>query len=566
MANKNFVVKNGITVGSTAIVDSSGAWVGPSSGLVGATGLTGVQGPTGPVGATGLTGPTGGAGATGVTGPTGPAGPTGPTGPAGADGSAGPTGPTGATGLTGPTGPTGPTGTFSGGTVTGAITLTSAIGDGTAALLISPTSSSGSFQWASKTLSTGLTSGQTMLHIIGNSTGTHNSGYIGYNYGGSSGSTSSYTSLGLYGNDNILRVYGGTYTQTLGSMRAPIFYDSDNTSYYVDPASTSKFGQIVQLGTGSGGNQKLEFLAGDSTDGYGAMRFYFGASERSTIHVFSNTWQNGSLAGTSTNAINLSGGSGVTFGSWNSVAGWVNNSGDAQFNASSRAPIFYDSNDTTFYVNPNGDLSVYVAGEICNSNYAQGSLQPGALNIGRTDTNYRWDGTSWSNNVLTGILANCSEYWEIAIHDSGDSVMSALYFDGGSTLYMGRNIGWGQCNLNVPASVYAGAYYYNSDRNLKYDIKTISNSLDKILALEGVSYKWKHDNKSGIGLIAQDVEKIIPEIVDDTISIDDKNVETTIKTVNYGHLVGLLVEGIKEQESKIKKLEAQLAYILEKME
>ena len=56
-ANTNpFVVKNGITVGTTSIVNSSGAWVGPNSGLVGATGPTG---PTGPTGATGPTGPTG---------------------------------------------------------------------------------------------------------------------------------------------------------------------------------------------------------------------------------------------------------------------------------------------------------------------------------------------------------------------------------------------------------------------------------------------------------------------------------------------------------------------------
>jgi hypothetical protein len=129
--NSNFIVKNGLTVGNTAIVNSSGAWVGPNSGLVGATGATGViglTGPTGPTGATGITGstgplgPTGPDGATGLLGPQGATGPagiqgaTGVTGPTGPTGGAGPTGPTGpagangATGLTGPTGPTGPTG------------------------------------------------------------------------------------------------------------------------------------------------------------------------------------------------------------------------------------------------------------------------------------------------------------------------------------------------------------------------------------------------------------------------------------------------------------------------
>jgi hypothetical protein len=56
LANQNFIVKNGLTVGNTAVIDSSGAWVGPSSGLTGATGPAGVNGATGPTGPTGATG------------------------------------------------------------------------------------------------------------------------------------------------------------------------------------------------------------------------------------------------------------------------------------------------------------------------------------------------------------------------------------------------------------------------------------------------------------------------------------------------------------------------------
>jgi len=89
-ANTNpFVVKNGITVGTTQIINSSGVWAGPSSGFTGATG------PAGSNGATGATGPAGSNGATGATGPNGPTGPTGPTGPSGPSGPTGPTGPAG---------------------------------------------------------------------------------------------------------------------------------------------------------------------------------------------------------------------------------------------------------------------------------------------------------------------------------------------------------------------------------------------------------------------------------------------------------------------------------------
>jgi hypothetical protein len=103
----NFVVKNGLTVGTSAVINSSGQWIGDPTGLYGPTG------PTGPSGPQGVSGPTGSTGATGNTGPTGPqgvSGPTGPTGPSGAQGVSGPTGPQGVSGPTGPQGVSGPTG------------------------------------------------------------------------------------------------------------------------------------------------------------------------------------------------------------------------------------------------------------------------------------------------------------------------------------------------------------------------------------------------------------------------------------------------------------------------
>jgi hypothetical protein len=89
-----------VSVNGTTVIDSSGTWVGSSSGLVG---------PAGPPGADGAVGPAGPPGAPGPIGATGPAGAIGPAGPIGATGPAGPAGPAGATG---PAGPTGPAGTY----------------------------------------------------------------------------------------------------------------------------------------------------------------------------------------------------------------------------------------------------------------------------------------------------------------------------------------------------------------------------------------------------------------------------------------------------------------------
>lgn len=147
----------------------------------------------------------------------------------------------------------------------------------------------------------------------------------------------------------------GTF-EVEGSVRTPIFYDSDNTGYYCNPNSTSKF-NLLQINNGGTSNQRIEFYD-TNTSGYAALRFYFNSSEQSTMHVFGSTWSSSNWPSNSAGAINLSGYNGVTFGAWNSPGGWVYNSGQAQFQDSVRSPIFYDSNDTGYYINPNGQSKI----------------------------------------------------------------------------------------------------------------------------------------------------------------------------------------------------------------
>ena len=102
-----------VTVNGTLVIDSTGAWVGPSTGIAGPAGPTGATGPTGPAGPAGTNGTNGAkgdTGATGIQGPQGPAGPTGAQGPQGTTGSPGAPGPQGATGATGAAGSPGPQG------------------------------------------------------------------------------------------------------------------------------------------------------------------------------------------------------------------------------------------------------------------------------------------------------------------------------------------------------------------------------------------------------------------------------------------------------------------------
>jgi len=91
-----------------------------------------------------------------------------------------------------------------------------------------------------------------------------------------------------------------------------------------------------------------------------------------------------------------------------------------------------------------------------------------------------------------------------------------------------------------------------SDVRLKKDIKPIVSALDKVKNLNGVSFTWKKDNKKSIGFIAQEVEQVLPELVDTNPAIDDPIKE--YKSVNYSNVVAVLVEAMKDQQKQIDEL------------
>ena len=103
----------------------------------------------------------------------------------------------------------------------------------------------------------------------------------------------------------------------------------------------------------------------------------------------------------------------------------------------------------------------------------------------------------------------------------------------------------------------SNAFFYSSDERLKENIVTIDDSINKIKQLRGVEYDWKKSGKRDIGVIAQEVEKVIPEVVS-TVDGKDEYV------VEYGHMVGLLIEGIKEQQKEIDELKMLVKQLLEK--
>ncbi len=86
-----------------------------------------------------------------------------------------------------------------------------------------------------------------------------------------------------------------------------------------------------------------------------------------------------------------------------------------------------------------------------------------------------------------------------------------------------------------------------SDINYKKNIKTVENGLDKIISLRGVSYDWKQSDRPSYGVIAQELEEVLPELVHGGSGNDPK-------TVNYNGIIGVMIESIKELKQEVETL------------
>ena len=111
-------------------------------------------------------------------------------------------------------------------------------------------------------------------------------------------------------------------------------------------------------------------------------------------------------------------------------------------------------------------------------------------------------------------------------------------------------------NVYAKGDVVAYQSTNMSDVRLKKDIKPITDALDKVKKLNGVNFTWKKDNKKSIGFVAQEIEKVLPELVKTTPAID--NPEKQYKSVNYSNVVAVLVEAIKDQQKQIDELKKQI--------
>jgi len=175
--------------------------------------------------------------------------------------------------------------------------------------------------------------------------------------------------------------------------------------------------------------------------------------------------------------------------------------------------------------NASGDMTIDVAGDL-------------TLDADGGDILLKDGGTQF------GLIANSSSNLEIhsSIQDK-DFIVKGN--DGGSTITA----------LTIDMSGAGAATFNNditafSDRRLKTDITNIENALPKVMRMQGVYYKRNdvEDAKEQVGVIAQDMETIVPEVV---LTADD---EMQTKSVDYGKLCAVLIESIKELKAEIDEL------------
>jgi hypothetical protein len=165
--------------------------------------------------------------------------------------------------------------------------------------------------------------------------------------------------------------------------------------------------------------------------------------------------------------------------------------------------------NTTYTAGAGLDLSAGNAFSI------EADLRDGLTHVGLDAGDY----IQFSNNSWTRSVVNGTE--RLRVDTSGIDVSGRIVADSDITAY--------------------------SDERLKKDIVTIDGALDKTKALRGVEFTRIADNSRSIGVVAQELEAILPELV----LTDDEG----MKSVNYAQITGLLIEAVKELSAKVEKLE-----------
>ena len=553
------------TAGS--VLSSTGSkwqWVSPQSGPTGAQGAAGAQGatgPTGPTGAQGATGPTGPTGAQGAagaqgddgsTGPTGPTGAQGATGATGAQGDGGSTGPTGAQGATGPSGPTGAQGaTGADSSVAGPTGPTGAQGAQGAAgggggsnVSISTTAPSspdaGDLWWESDT-------GELFIYYD-DSSGSPSAQWVETNGG---------SHIVVISDSAPSSPNAGDLWWDSDSGELKIYYNDGDSAQWVD-ATSGGLAQLLYWTATSVGIHTLGSVGIGTTNPIGKLEVS-GHTELDNLNV----------SGVSTFAGN------IDLNAALDVSGNITGSGDLTLTdtdaGSSAGPELKLYRNSASPADADYIGQIKFAGESdtgAERNYAKitgkisdasngtedgiieiAHIKAGSQNISArfkstilqllNDTDFSVAGDSTftgSVDANGGVTANT-----LIVEDLTNN--RVVVAGSGGEIEDSANLTFDGTDLTCGGSVIS-----NSDAKLKTNVTTITDALDKVSRLRGVEFDYIKNGRHSIGVIAQEVEQVLPDLV---IGDDPKSVA-------YGNLTAVLIEAVKELREEVSSLKQEI--------
>ena len=202
----------------------------------------------------------------------------------------------------------------------------------------------------------------------------------------------------------------------------------------------------------------------------------------------------------------------------------LGDNGKVEFGAGADMSIYHDGNNSKIEDNGTGDLILDSNSDIILD--ADG----GDITFKDAGTEFAHISNAGTNLQFTSAI---SDNDVLIVGNDGGSTITALTIDMSEA-------GAATFNNNVTAF---------SDERLKDNIETLEDGLAKVEQLRGVTYT--RDGKENIGVIAQEVEKILPEIV---LTADD---EMGTKSVDYSRITAVLIEAVKELSARVKELESK---------
>jgi len=350
---------------------------------------------------------------------------------------------------------------------------------------------------------------------------------------------------------------GGTRTEQLRITSAgDVGIGNTNPTFKLDVAGDVNIddGQVYRINA-----QQVLSIKGNKNTFVGQDAGYTNSTGKSNTFIgsfagYDNTsGQDNTFIGTWAGLTNTTGGGNNFIGY---MAGFNNIDGHGNtFSGNSAGMSNEDGNSNTFYggsagyYNTSGDFNSFIGGSAGNNNTTGSSN----TYIGYLAGNLNSTG---SGNVFLGYLVGFSETGSDKLYIDNSNTSSPLIYGDFSTDDV-------QINGDL---CYTGTFGGCSDKRYKKNVKPITNALQNLLMINGVYFDWRKEEFSEmvfadgkqIGIIAQEVETVYPEIVN-----TDKN---GYKTLDYSKLSVILLQAIKEQQLVIEEQSGKIEEMNQRLE